>query len=77
MVPSYKGLHTSDHVYVKYASGDHELYNLSTDPYEVQNLYETADPAFVAQLESQLEALSDCAGETCRVAEDTHPVIVP
>jgi N-acetylglucosamine-6-sulfatase len=77
MVPSYKGLHTSDHVYVKYASGDRELYDLRADPYEVQNLYETADPALVTQLESWLEALSDCAGETCRVAEDAQPVIVP
>ena len=73
MVPDYKGLHTSDHVYVKYASGDRELYDLSIDPYELQNLYETADPTLDAQLESRLEALSDCAGQTCRTAEDVQP----
>jgi hypothetical protein len=60
-------------VYVKYASGDRELYDLSIDPYELQNLYETADPTLDAQLESRLEALSDCAGQTCRTAEDVQP----
>jgi arylsulfatase A-like enzyme len=73
VVPDYKGLHTSDYVYVKYASGDRELYDLRIDPYELQNLYETADSALVAQLESRLEALNDCAGQTCRTVEDVQP----
>ncbi|MBV9453432.1 MAG: hypothetical protein JOZ19_04840 [Rubrobacter sp.] len=51
MVPDYKGLHTSDHVYAKYVSGDRELYDLTIDPYELQNLYETTDPPLIVQLD--------------------------
>ena len=68
MIPGYKGLRTSNHVYVEYGSGDYEFYDLQDDPYELENLYENADPTLVGQLKSQLEALRDCAGEACRSA---------
>jgi arylsulfatase A-like enzyme len=36
-VPSYCGLRAQDFVYVQYASGDEELYDLRADPWQVRN----------------------------------------
>jgi arylsulfatase A-like enzyme len=37
-VPSYCGLRTSGWVYVRYATGEQELYDLAKDPYELTNV---------------------------------------
>jgi arylsulfatase A-like enzyme len=73
MVPDYRGLRTQTRKYVEYPNGERELYNLREDPYELENSYETADSTLVTQLESRLETLRDCAGETCRAGEDVPP----
>jgi N-acetylglucosamine-6-sulfatase len=66
MIPDYKGVRTSKHIYVEYGSGDYEYYDLQDDSYELVNFYEIADPTLVTQLKSQLEMLSNCGGEVCR-----------
>ena len=46
----YHGIRTSDgSTYVEYEGAFREIYKLNTDPYELQNLYATADPALVAR----------------------------
>ena len=68
--PSYQALRTAKYLYVDYESGEYELYDLVADPYELNNFYDSADPALVAELQSQLAALKDCSGESCRTAEN-------
>ena len=36
-VPSYCGLRTSRHTYVRYATGEEELYNLDRDPFQLED----------------------------------------
>ena len=67
--PAYKALRTNGHTYVKWPGDDRELYDLSADPYQLRSLHDKADPAFIAGLSAQLEALRDCDGEQCRAAE--------
>jgi len=43
LVPGYCGVHTDRWVYVKYATGEEELYDLWTDPNQLVNV--AADPA--------------------------------
>jgi N-acetylglucosamine-6-sulfatase len=64
------GVRTAQKKYVEYGGGFRELYDLTTDPYELNNGFSAANPAFVAGLESRLEALRTCAGQSCRDAED-------
>jgi N-acetylglucosamine-6-sulfatase len=52
-VPSYCGWRTSRYVYVRYVTGEQQLYDLSADPYEMRNL--AADPA-MSGLRTRLEA---------------------
>jgi N-acetylglucosamine-6-sulfatase len=68
--PTYAAVRTGTYKYVEYASGEEELYDLSSDPYELESLHASADPALVEALKSRLEDLKTCSGESCREAED-------
>jgi N-acetylglucosamine-6-sulfatase len=66
--PAYYGIRTSSgSKYVEYEGGLRELYQLGADPYELSNKYDAAAPP--AALASRLQALKECAGESCRTAE--------
>jgi len=69
-MPPYKGIITPRYSYVEYASGEKELYDLQTDPYQLESLHN--DPASAADMQllsARLAALKDCSGEACRLAE--------
>jgi N-acetylglucosamine-6-sulfatase len=73
-VPAYTALRTATHTYVVYTTtGEHELYDLQADPYELHNMYKTADPALVKQLDAWLELFKKCHGAECRVADVAPP----
>jgi N-acetylglucosamine-6-sulfatase len=66
----YLGVRTGTHKYIERIEGETELYDLSSDPHELESQHEIANPALVESIKSRLEALKDCAGESCRDAED-------
>jgi len=48
-VPTYCGLRTERYAYFRYGTGEEELYDLQTDPYEMTNLlFHNTDPAIDA-----------------------------
>ncbi len=67
---AFGSVRTETHKYVEHENGEKELYDLANDPYELENVYETADPALLEDLKVRLDALRDCAGAGCREAED-------
>ena len=68
---------TLEYTYTEYKD-EAELYDVLSDPYQLENFYSTADPDLIAQLVSQLEALKVCAGDSCRAAENlTMPTLAP
>ena len=68
--PAFKAVRTETHKYVEYANGQEELYNLESDPYELDNAYESADSSLVENLKTKLEALESCYQGGCQEAED-------
>lgn len=72
-LPEYQALRTPDHVYVEYVTGERELYDLRADPYQLESLHTSADPALVAQLAARLDVLRRCGGSTCRAADAGPP----
>jgi arylsulfatase A-like enzyme len=69
-IPDYDAVRTRRYLYVKYATGEHELYDTKTDPEEIHNLAATgADQRVETLLDRQLEELRHCAGNSCRTAE--------
>jgi len=68
--PTYEALRTRDTLYVEYADGQRELYDLATDPFELENLAEEAPPERLARLGGALEAMRGCRGsEACWAAQ--------
>jgi arylsulfatase A-like enzyme len=68
---AFEGIRTDTHKYVEYGSGEKELYDLKADPYELENIYESADPSLVEDLKTRLDVLKSCSEAGCREAENT------
>jgi hypothetical protein len=62
-----KALRTEHEVYVEYRSGPRELYDLRTDPYQLQNVYATADPGHLAELSRRLAELAVSHGDPAKI----------
>jgi N-acetylglucosamine-6-sulfatase len=71
--PWLKALRTKNYLYVEYKTGEKELYELSGDPYELNNMYASAAPKIRQRLEGQLDALRQCSAAECRAAESDQP----
>ncbi len=70
----FQGIRTVNHTYVEYLNtGERELYDLASDPDQLESIHATADPDLVEKLASWLGLLRTCAGESCRAQEDTPP----
>ena len=63
---SYYGLRTQDTLYVEYASGERELYDLKADPYQLSSLHKVAGSERMKALSNRLSELKKCAAKTCR-----------
>ena len=69
-MPDYQGLRTRDYAYVEYMTGERELYNLLTDPYELDNIAGKAPQTLLAELSTRLDELNRCSGATCRSSDE-------
>ncbi len=67
--PGFEAIRTQRHLYVEYDTGERELYDLQKDPYQLNNVYEEADPELLRRLQERLGALRGCAGADCRAVE--------
>lgn len=74
-MPEFQAIRTSDYLYVEYATGERELYDLRADPYELESLHATAEPSLITQLSGRLAELKSCAAQSCRAAEDASPPV--
>jgi len=64
---SFHAIRTERFIYVRYRTGERELYDLARDPYELQNAVD--DPAYRtvrSKLSHELGKLADCRGNGCR-----------
>ncbi|KAG0236794.1 hypothetical protein BGW42_002662 [Actinomortierella wolfii] len=55
--------------YSVWCTGEHEFYDLTKDPYQVENLYDTTlteNPSLIDRLDALLNVLRTCKGQTCR-----------
>jgi N-acetylglucosamine-6-sulfatase len=60
--PSYEALRSQDTLYVEYADGERELYDLASDPFQLHNLADEVPPQRLATLSGQLAAMANCHG---------------
>ncbi|MEK6327941.1 MAG: sulfatase, partial [Actinomycetota bacterium] len=65
--PSFEAIRTERYMYAEHSTGERELYDLSTDPFELDSRH--ADPGYAAvrgQLAARLNQLRSCSGSSCR-----------
>ena len=74
--PPYRGMRLQNLSYVEYSTGEIELYDLKTDPFQLQNLASTADPNLLAELSTRLKTMANCVGADCRSIENS-PFNIP
>ena len=72
-VRSYSGIRSESDVYVEYASGEKEYYDLAKDPYQMNNTARSLSAATLAHLSGRVAALKDCVSGSCRAAEGNSP----
>jgi N-acetylglucosamine-6-sulfatase len=75
-IPEYQGIRTSQYTYVEYSTGEKELYDLSNDPNELDNLAAAANAEVLSALHQRLDALRSCRADSCRTAESA-PLDLP
>jgi N-acetylglucosamine-6-sulfatase len=56
-------------MFVEYETGEHELYDLMLDPYQLESKPHSGNEQLYSRLSSRLEKLRDCAGAACWTAE--------
>jgi arylsulfatase A-like enzyme len=72
--PAYKAIRTDRYLYVLYANGQRELYDMKRDPAQLRSV--AADPRYKPVrkwLFNNLIPLSTCAGASCRVEVGIEP----
>jgi arylsulfatase A-like enzyme len=67
---NYHAIRLQYYTYVEYANGEKELYDLRTDPYQLNNLAAKADAALLKELSARLRELQTCAAKQCRRIEN-------
>ncbi len=78
--PGWAALRREADVYVEYADGQREYYDLAADPYQLDNAADGLPIERTVAFSAQVAALGACAGATCRAAEDDDfgdPASVP
>jgi N-acetylglucosamine-6-sulfatase len=66
-VVAYDALRSERYLFVRYVTGERELYDLERDPHQLRSVHE--DPAYdrvEAVLARRLRSLSRCSGQSCR-----------
>jgi N-acetylglucosamine-6-sulfatase len=61
--PTYDELRSRTWTYVEYADGEHEFYDRSSDPFELDNIYDSLSAARKSRLTAKVAALSTCVGQ--------------
>ena len=61
---TYEALRTYRYLYVEYADGEREFYDLVSDPFELNNIAATLTPDQQTRLHDALSRLKSCQGES-------------
>lgn len=67
--PTWAALRGTEFLYTTYNTGEQEFYDLRIDPYQVENLAASTDPATLAALANRTQRMETCQAETCRAIE--------
>jgi arylsulfatase A-like enzyme len=70
--PTYNALRTENELYVEYANGEREYYDLARDPHALDNRAKAMPPQRAQELSGLMYALTRCSGAKCHSAGRTR-----
>lgn len=75
----FDAIRTENYTYIQFGTGEQELYDLRSDPYQLDSMVAKADPILLEALAGRLAELKNCAGPNCRELEDlpVEPATTP
>ncbi|NWF64632.1 MAG: sulfatase [Chloroflexi bacterium] len=73
---AFRGIRGADYVYVEYANGEIEFYDLTRDPHQLENLAGSLSVETLSLLHEKLEALTICEASACRSMEEDLDVVI-
>jgi arylsulfatase A-like enzyme len=71
--PTYEAMRTAAALYVEYADGEREYYDVANDPEQLTNLAAQLPAEQTASLHSSLTAMAGCRGDGCWSAQHVSP----
>jgi N-acetylglucosamine-6-sulfatase len=71
---TYEAMRTHDYLYVEYADGELEFYDLRRDPFELHNIALSLSLQQLSLLHSELMAMKHCRGPRCWAATHVAPL---
>lgn len=72
-IRSFEAVRTANWKYIRWNTGEIELYNLAQDSFELNNLIGVTDTTTSARFGRWLDALGTCVAATCRLMENAPP----
>jgi hypothetical protein len=70
--PGHKLVRTEDHAYIEWEGSFTEMYDMKADPHQLDGTVSPEEESAAEYLAARLDALKDCEGESCRVAEEAE-----
>jgi hypothetical protein len=74
---TYEAMRTPGYLYVEYADGELEFYDLRRDPFELDNIASSLTPQQLTLLHTELLAMKHCHGSGCWSATHVAPLPGP
>ena len=74
---TYEAMRTPGYLYVEYADGELEFYDLRRDPFELHNIASSLNPQQLGLLHTELLAMRHCHGSGCWAATHVAPLPGP
>ncbi len=72
---NYYGIRLGPYKYIEWPDGEKELYDINTDPYELNNIVRDGDYAPIRNfLHNELVRLEECSGRTCQEVSEKLPL---
>lgn len=72
---TYEAMRTPTYLYVEYADGEHEFYDLRNDPFELHNIYDSLNKQQQGQLHFEITGMEHCHnGTACWKATHVAPL---
>lgn len=73
IIPPFFCIRTNRYKYVEYDTGEKELYDLQTDPLELENLIKTYDRSKLILFSNWLSMLKSCYADSCTTIDASIP----